>query len=61
MSGKFSYVDEEGATHAVTYTADETGYHPDGDTLPVGPPVPEAIARALKYIEEHPYKEEKSN
>ncbi|KAI4456122.1 cuticle protein [Holotrichia oblita] len=58
VSGKYSYVDAEGVPHVVTYTADETGYHPEGDTLPVAPPIPEAIARALQYIQEHPYVEE---
>ncbi|KAI4456121.1 cuticle protein [Holotrichia oblita] len=58
VSGKYSYVDAEGATHSVSYTADETGYHPEGDILPVGPPIPEAIARSLQYIQEHPYVEE---
>ncbi|XP_055389129.1 endocuticle structural glycoprotein SgAbd-5-like [Condylostylus longicornis] len=28
MTGSWSYVDAEGKTHEVTYTADENGFHP---------------------------------
>lgn len=33
------------------------GFQPQGDHLPVPPPIPEAIQRALKYLAEHPPQE----
>lgn len=48
VTGKFSYVAPDGTPISVTYTADATGYHPDN--LPVGPEIPEAIARAIKLL-----------
>jgi len=49
--GSFSYTSPEGQQITVTYTADENGFQPTGDHLPTPPPVPEAIARALRMIQ----------
>lgn len=49
VSGQFEYVSPEGTPIKITYTADETGYHPVGD-LPVGPPIPDYIERAIKLL-----------
>ncbi|XP_053602278.1 larval cuticle protein LCP-22-like [Plodia interpunctella] len=48
--GSFSWVSPEGQPISITYTADENGYQPQGDSLPTPPPVPEAILRSLDYI-----------
>ncbi|CAH0627162.1 unnamed protein product [Chrysodeixis includens] len=48
--GTYSYVDPQGKTVTVNYVADENGYQPQSDVLPVGPAIPEAIARSLAYI-----------
>ncbi|XP_073942626.1 flexible cuticle protein 12-like [Choristoneura fumiferana] len=34
VRGQFSYPGPDGVTYTVTYTADSTGYHPQGDHLP---------------------------
>lgn len=57
VQGKYSYTDTEGNVQSVAYTADETGFHPDPAILPVAPPVPVAIARALDWAKDHPYVE----
>lgn len=59
MQGKFAYTGDDGATYSVSYEADEYGFRPVGAHLPVAPPVPEQIARALAYIAAHPHVEEK--
>ncbi|XP_030557986.1 larval cuticle protein 4-like [Drosophila novamexicana] len=58
VHGQFHFVSKEGVPVQVSYTADENGYHPQGDSLPTPPPTPEAILKALAYIEAHPPKEE---
>ncbi|XP_032510809.1 endocuticle structural glycoprotein SgAbd-2-like [Danaus plexippus] len=52
--GSFSYTSPEGIPINVKYYADETGFHAEGAHLPVPPPIPEAIARALQYIQSQP-------
>uniref|UniRef100_A0A1I8QBA3 Pupal cuticle protein Edg-78E n=1 Tax=Stomoxys calcitrans TaxID=35570 RepID=A0A1I8QBA3_STOCA len=56
--GSYQYVSPEGEHISVTYSADETGFHPDSDVLPTPPPIPAYILRALEYIREHPTAEE---
>lgn len=58
VHGQYHFVSKEGVPVAVSYTADEHGYHPHGDALPTPPPTPEAILKALAYIDAHPHKEE---
>lgn len=50
VQGGFSYLDDNGETISLSYTADENGYRPVGDHLPTPPPIPEAIARALELL-----------
>jgi hypothetical protein len=52
--GSFSYKSPEGDDISVQYIADENGFQPAGDHLPVPPPVPELIQKALKYLADNP-------
>ncbi|XP_011878119.1 PREDICTED: endocuticle structural glycoprotein SgAbd-2-like [Vollenhovia emeryi] len=54
VQGSFSYTDPDGNPIVLSYIADENGFHPGGEHLPVAPPVPEAILRALEYNAQHP-------
>lgn len=59
VQGAYSWVDpNNGEKYDVKYTADEMGFHAEGAHLPVAPPVPEAIARALVWIAAHPDQDE---
>lgn len=44
------FQDKEGNDFSLSYTADEKGYRPVGEHLPTPPPIPPAIARALRYL-----------
>ncbi|XP_023954084.2 endocuticle structural glycoprotein SgAbd-1-like [Bicyclus anynana] len=48
--GSVFYKDNDGNDVSLSYTADENGYRPHGAHLPTPPPIPPAIARALKYL-----------
>ncbi|PSN39564.1 hypothetical protein C0J52_20612 [Blattella germanica] len=50
VQGSFSYTAPDGTPISLKYTADETGFHPEGDHLPTPPPVPEAIQRSLSLL-----------
>ncbi|KRF97939.1 uncharacterized protein Dwil_GK26932 [Drosophila willistoni] len=52
--GSASWLSPEGEHVQIQYVADENGYQPQSALLPVAPPVPEAIQRALAYIAAHP-------
>ncbi|XP_072750482.1 endocuticle structural glycoprotein SgAbd-2-like [Anoplolepis gracilipes] len=54
VHGSFSYVDPEGGSIALSYVADENGFQPLAEHLPVAPPVPSGILKALEYIALHP-------
>ncbi|NP_001166719.1 cuticular protein RR-1 motif 32 precursor [Bombyx mori] len=54
--GSFTYTSPEGIPISVSYVADENGFRPEGAHLPTPPPIPEAILRALQYIESQPQK-----
>ncbi|XP_045773422.1 flexible cuticle protein 12-like [Maniola jurtina] len=47
--GAFSYPGDDGQIYSLTYTADQNGFQPQGAHLPVPPPIPEYIARAIAY------------
>ncbi|XP_061396100.1 larval cuticle protein 4-like [Musca vetustissima] len=57
MQGSYEYITPEGEHVKVTYTADENGYHPEGEWIPTPPPIPDYILKAIKYIESHPHPE----
>lgn len=57
VSGQFSYTAPDGTVVKMSYVADENGFVPQGDHLPVAPPVPDAILKALAWIAAHPQKE----
>lgn len=38
VRGSFSWVAPDGQTYSINFVADETGYHPEGAHIPVGPP-----------------------
>lgn len=50
VTGEVLYKGPDGKEYHLTYTADENGYQPQADYLPVTPEVPPAIARALVYL-----------
>lgn len=58
VQGSYEYTAPDGTHVLVSYTADENGYQPHGDVLPVEPPLPPSVARSLKFIEEHPTTQE---
>ncbi|KYN08083.1 PREDICTED: endocuticle structural glycoprotein ABD-4-like [Cyphomyrmex costatus] len=54
VQGSFSYSDASGNPVSLSYSADENGFHPQGEHLPVAPPIPDAILKALEYNAQHP-------
>ncbi|KAF7264050.1 endocuticle structural glycoprotein SgAbd-3-like [Rhynchophorus ferrugineus] len=54
VQGSASWTDPEGGQHQLTYVADENGYQPQSADIPVPPPIPQAILRALEWIAAHP-------
>lgn len=54
VRGSFLYKSPEGQEINLRYTADENGFHPEGDHLPTPPPIPLAILKALEWNAAHP-------
>ncbi|KAG6440628.1 larval cuticle protein LCP-17 [Manduca sexta] len=54
IEGGYKYTAPDGTPIEITYVADENGYRPQGNFLPISPPIPEAIARSLAWIAAHP-------
>lgn len=50
ITGEYSFITPEGQTVKVTYIANENGFQPSSDVLPVAPEVPEYIQRAIKLL-----------
>lgn len=62
VQGSFQYTAPDGTPIQLQYIANENGFQPQGNHLPVAPtppPVPAAILRALEWIAAHPQPEEK--
>ncbi|XP_073811895.1 larval cuticle protein 4-like [Musca autumnalis] len=57
VQGSYEYTSPEGEHISVTYTADDSGYHPVSDHLPQPHPIPPHILKAIEYIHAHPPKE----
>ncbi|KAH8402165.1 hypothetical protein KR009_010262, partial [Drosophila setifemur] len=61
IHGSFSWISPEGEHVDIKYVADENGYQPVGSWIPTPPPIPEAIARAVAWLESHPSAPEPSH
>lgn len=55
--GQFQYVAPDGAQIQITYIANEGGFQPQGAHLPVAPPIPPEILKALEWNAAHPEEE----
>ncbi|CAH2096418.1 unnamed protein product [Euphydryas editha] len=56
VQGTNAFTAPDGKNYVVTYIANEFGYQPQGDHLPVAPsppPVPDYIIRSIEYIKTH--------
>lgn len=58
VQGSAKWNTPDGTPIELTYIADENGYQPQGNHLPTPPPIPDAILRALAWIEAHPPKDD---
>ncbi|KAJ3654480.1 hypothetical protein Zmor_013667 [Zophobas morio] len=56
--GSFSYTAPDGTPISIQYVANENGFQPQGAHLPVPPPIPPQIQRALEWIAAHPEPEQ---
>lgn len=59
--GNYAYTADDGNSYSVSFVADENGYQPQGEHLPVAPEIPPLIRKALEYAAAHPEPEEKLN
>lgn len=46
--GSYSYTGDDGKVYSVVYSADENGFQPRGDHLPIPPPIPETIQKVIE-------------
>ncbi|CAD7076722.1 unnamed protein product [Hermetia illucens] len=51
VQGAFSYTSPEGEHVVLQYAANENGFQPSGSHIPTPPPIPEAIARSLQFLQ----------
>ncbi|KAJ8972434.1 hypothetical protein NQ317_016676 [Molorchus minor] len=56
--GSFQYTAPDGAAIQLQYVANENGFQPQGAHLPVAPPIPVEIQRALEWNAAHPEEED---
>ncbi|XP_046592355.1 endocuticle structural glycoprotein SgAbd-1-like [Neodiprion virginianus] len=54
VKGSISYPSPDGTIIETIYTADENGFHPSGDHLPVAPETPAYILKSLEWSAAHP-------
>ncbi|KAL1513530.1 hypothetical protein ABEB36_002931 [Hypothenemus hampei] len=57
IQGSFEHYDPDGALRKNSFVADERGYIPSSEDLPVGPPIPDYIVRSLERNAAHPEEE----
>ncbi|XP_022901107.1 endocuticle structural glycoprotein ABD-4-like [Onthophagus taurus] len=50
INGSYSYTAPDGTAIELQYTADESGFHPQGSHLPTPPPVPKEIQDLLNSL-----------
>ncbi|XP_037943940.1 larval cuticle protein LCP-30-like isoform X2 [Teleopsis dalmanni] len=50
--GYYEYTGDDGKLYRVNYKSNHEGFMPMGEHIPTPPPIPEAIARALKWVDE---------
>ncbi|XP_076038723.1 cuticle protein AMP1A-like [Oratosquilla oratoria] len=50
--GSYTYTDDDGNSFTITYVADERGFQPQGDHLPVAPLAPPHVAELLRIADE---------
>nr|CAD7444930.1 unnamed protein product [Timema bartmani] len=54
IQGSYSFYTPDGQLYELRYIADENGFQPQGNFLPVAPPIPEEILKSLAYNAAHP-------
>ncbi|KAK8745552.1 hypothetical protein OTU49_000260 [Cherax quadricarinatus] len=52
MQGSFSFPLDDGSLATYTFVADEGGYQPQSDLIPVAPPLPAHVVELLQIVEQ---------
>ncbi|XP_047478438.1 cuticle protein AM1159-like [Penaeus chinensis] len=52
MQGSYSFLLPDGTLAEVSFVADENGFQPSSDLLPVAPPLPDHVHELLRIAEE---------